>query len=134
MSIEKHKLPIFIPELDDCICTSVYDGDTIHVSATLKQEHCKICRIIPLSNKNKYDWKIRLRGVDTPEMHGPEQEKAVEIREALSQLISGKEVKITNIAYDKYGRILANVHYKDIDISEWLIENKYAKPYFGGKK
>jgi len=128
MSSEKY--PIFIPELENCVCIKVYDGDTIHIAANLKQEH----HLNPLNKKQKYNWKIRLRGVDTPEMHGPEQEKANQIQNELEQLILNQEVEVSNIAYDKYGRILANVKYNHIDISEWLIENKYAKPYFGGKK
>ena len=36
--------------------------------------------------------------------------------------------------FDKYGRILVNVYKNKIDINQWMINNGYGYPYFGGTK
>ena len=45
-------------------------------------------------------------------------------------------VYINVLDYDKYGRILAEVRDVDsnLDVATWLLENKYAVKYNGGKK
>ena len=36
--------------------------------------------------------------------------------------------------FDKYGRLLVNIVIHKEDISKWLLDNKYAFEYDGGKK
>ena len=46
----------------------------------------------------------------------------------------GKIVHLKNISSEKYGRILADVYCENRNMSEWMLENKYAVKYDGGTK
>lgn len=105
------------------LVTKVYDGDTIHVVFEYKGEYNK--------------WVCRLYGVDTAEIRTKdleEKEFAIETRDALRDRILHQEVQIKCYEFDKYGRLLATIIKDDVNINEWLIEEGYAKPYFGGTK
>ena len=101
----------------------VYDGDTITVVAKLQ-----------LQGSPYYKFSIRLAGIDTPEIRGANREAAIEARDALANKIMHKKVEITNVKTEKYGRLLADIHIDGLHINQWLINEGYAKPYFGGKK
>jgi hypothetical protein len=45
-----------------------------------------------------------------------------------------KMVNLNIIKTDKYGRYLAEVFYKKENINSWLLNNRYAVQYDGGKK
>ena len=63
--------------------TKVYDGDTVHI-------------VLPVFG-GMYRWTCRIEGVDTPEIKSKnesEKEKAVIARNALSELILNKLVKV----------------------------------------
>ena len=55
-------------------------------------------------------------------------------RDELSKLMFHKVVVLQQVGYDKYGRILADVYLGDLHVNEWMLTNKYAVPYFGGKR
>ena len=77
------------------------------------------------------------REVHTPEIKGhTEEEKQVakETRDILSNEILHRVVFLKNVQTDKYGRILADVYLDDLHINKWLIDNKFAVEYDGGKK
>jgi hypothetical protein len=38
------------------------------------------------------------------------------------------------LEFDKYGRLLVEIHINDIYVNQWLIENHLAKEYEGGTK
>ena len=84
--------------------------------------------------------KVRLRNVDTPEIHGQcpdEIAKAQSARRRLGELIPvGSVVEIKNVKDDKYaGRIDANVYDKSgRDVGNILIKEKYGRPYSGGRR
>ena len=84
--------------------------------------------------------KIRLRNVDTPELHGDcesEIKRAKYAKQRLSELIPvGSTVEIKNIKNDKYtGRIDANVYDSaNRDIGSVLIKEKVGRSYNGGKR
>ena len=59
---------------------------------------------------------------------------AINVREILSELILHKYVHLENIQTEKYGRILADVYIENLHINKYLLDNKYAVPYDGGKK
>jgi endonuclease YncB( thermonuclease family) len=113
--------------LDGVVCNarvaSIYDGDTITA-------------IFRLPNDSEYyKWNCRLYGIDTPELKtGNNKEAAVKARDFLREKILDKVVKISCGEFDKYGRLLVNVIYDDIDINALMISNGYAKEYFGGTK
>lgn len=102
---------------------SVYDGDTVNA--------------VFYYNDNLYKWSCRLDGIDTPELKtGNEKEKemGLKVRDELRKMILDKIVKIKCKEFDKYGRLLVDIFYNDIKINDWLLENKYAVKYTGGKK
>ena len=98
---------------------SVYDGDTIT---------CTIDCGFKLSMKKQ---KIRLSGINTPEMRGEERERAIIVRDTLRNKILGKEVilKTEKDKTGKYGRYLATVYINGENVNEWLIEEGYAEVY-----
>ena len=75
----------------------VIDGDTIYVR----------------DNDNKTH-KIRLAGIDAPEMSQP---FGKESRSHLQELIYGKEVFIEAKKKDRYGRIIGTTYHDDIDVN-----------------
>lgn len=104
----------------------VYDGDTITIASKL-----------PYSDSPIYKFQVRLNGIDTPEIKGKtenEKNQAKKSKEALTNLIFGKVVELKNVSNEKYGRILADVYLKDLNVNNWMIENNYAIKYDGGKK
>ena len=105
----------------------VIDGDTIRVRARiwLGQE---------------VETNVRLRGVDTPEMHSrcdwerAQAQRATQFVE--DRLTQGTEVALTDISRDKYGgRVVARLIGPDgQDLSQALLATDMAHPYEGGHK
>jgi endonuclease YncB( thermonuclease family) len=104
----------------------VYDGDTITIASKLPYDASPLYRL-----------SVRLNGIDTPEIKGKnddEKEAAKAARNALSNLIYGKQIRLENIKSEKYGRILADVYLNQLHINDWLIRERYAVAYDGGTK
>ena len=84
--------------------------------------------------------RVRLRNVDTPELHGAcdyEIRRANMARERLAELIPvGTVVELTKIKDDKYlGRIDAYVAMRDgRDVGRVLIKEGLGRPYKGGRR
>ena len=99
--------------------TKVYDGDTITVDFDLG--------FGILIRKQK----IRLLGINTPEVRGPEKPQGIISRDALRQRILGKVVtiKTSKDKKGKYGRWLGEVFVEEENINQWLITEGYAKEY-----
>jgi len=102
----------------------VIDGDTIDV-LTVNGTH----------------ERVRLLGVDAPELHGPmcheELTKAKRAREVVVEMVYRRTVIITEIRKlrDKYDRTLARVHASGgEDLSSILIEAGLAREYSGKKR
>jgi micrococcal nuclease len=110
----------FIPPLKEGKVVKVYDGDTITIGAIVMEV--------------AYRFSVRLNGIDTPELHGPDKDKAILARDDLSKLIMNKIVRLENVGTEKYGRVLADVYLDKIHINQWMIEKGHAKEYHGGKK
>jgi micrococcal nuclease len=91
----------------------VYDGDTITVS---------FCNVV--------DLRVRLIGVDTPEIRQGEAGKKV--RDYVRKLILGKEVRIVTDKRQRgpYGRLLGYVYIGDTFLNEHLITEGLAVPLF----
>ena len=116
----------FIPPIVCGKVIKVYDGDTITIASK-----------IPTTDLPIYRFRVRLSRIDSAEIKGhteTEKKLAIQARDALHKLIFGKIVTLKNLSIEKYGRILADVYLDDIDISQWMLDNKYAIPYDGGKK
>jgi len=104
----------------------VYDGDTITIASRL-----------PFTGSPIYRLHVRLNGIDTPEIKGKtedEKEAAKRARETLSSLILNKQIRLENIESEKYGRILADVYLDNLHLNAWMIQNRFAVKYDGGKK
>tara|TARA_B100000886_G_C20280872_1_gene431119 strand:+ start:341 stop:787 length:447 start_codon:yes stop_codon:yes gene_type:complete len=75
--------------------------------------------------------KIRLACIDTPEIKGKraDSEKAKYVRDYLNNLIKGKKIKIRRIAYDRYGRTVAELYKNKKNIQKHLVDIGLAKVY-----
>jgi len=95
---------------------SIYDGDTI------------TCTIDCGFGLNLKKQKIRLLGLNAPEMRGDEREQGIIARDRLRERILEKNILIKTVKdkKGKYGRYLATIFYRDENINEWLINNNYA--------
>lgn len=117
---------IFIPTIRFVKVIKVYDGDTITVAAKLPFDAAPI-----------YRFSVRLRSIDSPEIKGATKKEcdlAIQARDALHTLVFGQIVELRNNGKEKYGRLLADVYYKELHVNQWMVENGYAVWYDGGKK
>jgi endonuclease YncB( thermonuclease family) len=89
----------------------VVDGDTLLVSVALPHY--------------MMDEKLRLRGLDCPELDTPEGKAAKRFVDTL--LLAAAEVRVTTSKVDKYDRYLADVHLRRPDGTEILLNNELLK-------
>jgi micrococcal nuclease len=116
----------FIPPVLYAKVIKIYDGDTITVAAKL-----------PFKGSPLYRFSVRLNGIDSPEIKGntpTEKALAVKSRDALNKLIFGKVIELKNNSKEKYGRLLSDVYLQDLHVNKWMLDNKLAVHYDGGKK
>uniref|UniRef100_A0A6C0DG29 TNase-like domain-containing protein n=1 Tax=viral metagenome TaxID=1070528 RepID=A0A6C0DG29_9ZZZZ len=116
----------FVPPVTRGKVIKVYDGDTITIASKL-----------PYKSSEIYRFSVRLRGIDSPEIKSKspvEKELALNSKMCLSNVILGQIVQLKNVSTEKYGRILADVYVDDVSVNKWMLENKFAVPYNGGKK
>ncbi len=96
----------------------VIDGDTVDIDIGGREE------------------RVRLIGIDTPELHTDAGEPECMAREALeftaSELPAGTEVRLERdvVGRDDYGRLLAYVYRRadDVLINELIVTRGYARP------
>ena len=115
----------FLPNVTRAKVVAVYDGDTITVAAR------------PARKGQPFLFKVRLAGIDAPEIRGgsiAEKQAALEARDFLRNLTLNKNVTLSNLEKEKYGRLLANVKHRGRDLSRVLLECGHAVPYDGGTK
>ncbi len=83
------------------------------------------------------DVKVRLRGIDAPEMDGAcraETDRAEAARSALAQVASGP-ILLTDVGPDRYyGRVVARVLAGGLDVGAALLQAGHARPYGGRKR
>ena len=107
----------------------VYDGDTftfevdLGFSITVKE-------------------KLRLYGINTPEVRGSEKIFGKEVRDHVRELILDKNVKIQVYKEGKFGRWIADVWF-DVDqsatgyntnLTEYLLSKEFGVEFMKGKK
>ena len=110
--------------------TSVYDGDTI------------TCVVDCGFNLGIQKTKIRLYGINTPELRGDDRDMGIFVRDELRKKILNKHVFLKTIKdkKGKYGRFLGKIYIKYTDennkdsidylcINDWLLEKNYAVVY-----
>lgn len=98
---------------------SIYDGDTITADIDLGFG-------VILSKQ-----KIRLYGIDTPELRGEDRPDGLISRDWLRDKIDGKEIILETIKdkTGKYGRWLGIIHFEGVNLNEQLVELGLAKIY-----
>ena len=99
--------------------TDVYDGDTITVDIDLG---------LGVWLKGQ---KVRLKGIDAPEVRGDTAREGKRIRDIVEQIILGKQIVIRTEKdkTEKYGRWLATVIVKGKDFNEWLVQELGVERY-----
>ena len=105
---------------------SVYDGDTIRVN---------IDSFPDIIGKNI---RIRLKGIDTPEIKGKCQKEidlAIMARDYLKTTINkSNQIELRNIKRGKYFRIVGDLYLDNTNISELMIKRKLGYKYLDGRK
>lgn len=100
--------------------TEVYDGDTITAD-------------VDLGFDVHYQARLRVLGIDAPEMTGPEKPRGIVTRDEVRRLILNREVVIASRKREKYGRWLADVTFildgRRTDLAAHLIAQGLAEPY-----
>ena len=125
-NVEWNNTTPFVPPIKSGYVIKVYDGDTITIAAKM-----------PFINSPIYRFSVRLSGIDCPEIKGKsqtEKELAINARDALANKVMGKLVTLQNVSLEKYGRLLADVYCDGVNMNQWMLDNKFALPYDGGKK
>ena len=105
--------------------TSVYYGDTITGDIDLGFN-------VILRNQ-----KIRLYGIDAPEISGAERPQGLITKERVKTLVEGKDVILESYKdkTEKYGRWLGIIHYKTdannllVNLNEQLVTEGLAQKY-----
>ena len=96
----------------------VYDGDTVTA-------------VVDLGFLHFQEMKLRLYGINTPELKGEEREQGLLARDILRGLILDKEVMIHSYKdkQGKYGRYLATIFLDGLNINNWLVDEGHAVVY-----
>lgn len=99
--------------------TRVLDGDTFEA-------------MIDLGFNVRQEFRIRLDGIDTPELTTQKGQKALAY---VKDLIQDKTVILRDSGPEKYGRARATVEMMDgSDLTTLLLEKNIGYEYHGGKK
>jgi micrococcal nuclease len=107
----------------------VYDGDTFTFSVELGF-HITVTE------------KLRLYGINTPEVRGSEKIFGKEVRDHVRELILGRTVKIQVYKEGKFGRWVADVWFDiaqfdkgyNTNLTEYLLSKEFGVEFMKGKK
>jgi micrococcal nuclease len=102
-----------------CRFDKVYDGDTATKA------------VVDLGFGKKYQTRLRLAGINAPEVRGAGKKKGLESKARLEKLVLGKERTIRTVKdkTGKYGRYLAVVYYRNKNVNQLLLDEGLAVPY-----
>ncbi len=70
--------------------------------------------------------RIRLSDIDTPERKQPFGSRA---KQALSDLVFGKQARVVEVTVDRYGRIVGRVYMGETDVNRELVAQGFAWVY-----
>tara|TARA_A100001515_G_scaffold112546_1_gene93719 strand:+ start:178 stop:504 length:327 start_codon:yes stop_codon:yes gene_type:complete len=95
---------------------SVYDGDTVTALVDLG---------FGITNKIK----IRLKGINTPEIRGSERPRGLISRDFLREKVLNKDIIIETFKdkKGKYGRYIGTLWLDEENVNELLVEQGYAE-------
>ena len=106
-------------------CVKVIDGDTLDLDIDLGF-HVIIRQ------------RVRLRGIDTPELRGPDKARAEKARDEVACYAMDVDliIRTERDKTDKYGRMLADVWVDELvtSLSDHLVGRGLARRYDGGKR
>jgi micrococcal nuclease len=106
----------------NAIINNVVDGDTVDA-------------IVDLGFYVNYNTRLRLYGINTPELHATDpavRAKALEAKNyVISKLPVGTAVTLQTFGQEKYGRFLAKVFISDYNLNDDLVAQGLASIYFG---
>jgi endonuclease YncB( thermonuclease family) len=103
----------------------IYDGDTFTIASKLPYDASPLFR-----------FSVHIRGLLSPDVRSVTpavRDNAKISKTALSSMIYGKVVQLTNIEVDQCGNLVANVSINGIDINEWMVNNDYSDDYDSGR-
>jgi len=98
---------------------SVYDGDTVTVDIDLGFDvHLR-------------GLKVRLYGINAPELKGSTRSQGLISRDALRSRVLDKDITIKTLEdrQEKYGRWLGILTVDGEEINTWMVRNYYAVSY-----
>lgn len=99
----------------------IYDGDTINNA------------IVDLGLDTYRVVDLRLARVNSCEIKGGDaasKQDAIIARDGLRAVLKGRnDVTVHIVKYDKYGRCVAELFVGDQNVSDFLLEKGFAKPY-----
>ena len=97
----------------------VYDGDTVTVDIDLGFD-------VVLKSQ-----KIRLLGINAPEVRGSQRPEGLKSRDALREKIGSKwvSIKTQKDKKGKYGRWLGEIYIDEACVNDWLIQEGHAAVY-----
>lgn len=101
-----------------CKVVKVVDGDTVDCD-------------IDLGLWTRRQERVRLLGINAPEVTGPEAERGKLATTALQAKVVGKTLTVKTVLDkgDKYGRLLGVFYDGDENLNEWMVAHGYAVPY-----
>lgn len=107
-----------------CKIMEVIDGDTVNIGI--------------IKNMHRFIVKLRISGVDVPETrtkNSHEKQVGLFVKNEVSDHLLHKVVRVRIDKHDKYGRALGDIMMPNNQwLSQWLLCNKFACAYNGGKK
>ena len=83
--------------------------------------------------------RCRLHGIDAPELRSSDpglRAQGIEAKLQVEKLLSDSKGRVNFIYHGdgKFGRPLMEVIIGELNLNKFLVENGYAKEYFGGKR
>lgn len=89
----------------------VYDGDTYTATIEVGLRNIQITE------------KLRIYGLDCPEVRGSEKVQGLAVRDSVRQILLNQEVVIEHVTYGKFGRMVCHVYRASdmLNIGDWLI-------------
>lgn len=73
--------------------------------------------------------RLRLLGINCPEMHGPSRAAGIAARDAASSMVLGKSILFRSVELDAFGRILGDVWVDGKHLAEELIAGGFGKVF-----
>jgi micrococcal nuclease len=104
----------------DAKVINIIDGDTVDC-------------VISLGFYLTATHRLRLLGVNCPEVHGPTRAEGLKAAEYTRATLLGQTVRIRTAKSDSFGRWLAQIYVDGLDFNQSLIDRGLAVPYMVGK-